>query len=224
MEEIPKEQLEWFEAKQTENRYLSFTQEPFPVNGYSRNWRKGLLFIISSFLLFGASFSPAWGNPGHPDRLPDKVLIPIDELMNGEEEMDPSSDSNKQDSSDGSTETENQVMSEQQEEVVQSSNGEEKREYAEEKIKKEPISSNNHSKKEDNLQQKKTTKSDESDHSPSKKRNDPSDVRTENGGTLPNTATPFGTLLVRGIALVLLGLGLRSLSNKKIEDRFSYIG
>lgn len=195
MKELPKQHIRWFEAKRTTN-WRGQSADPFVESGIrmSRRWNRcqALVFIASSFLLFWMSFSPAWGNP-NTERLPNHVLIPIDKVINGEEEE---GDRSSSESKVESQESENHVHSQQQEQVVAPAKDEKSEEATEKK--QQPSSSNDS--KTVTPQQKKESGSQQADTS---------DVRTENGGTLPDTATPFGTILVRGLALVLLGMGLR---------------
>lgn len=219
MKEIPKKHLAWFEAKQTERRGWFSPAEPFVVRGDLRNWMKGIGFIVSSFLLFGISFSPAWGNPNDDD-LPNKVLIPIHELMNGEEQEpdQTSSDLDQQETSVQSIQKKEQETPEKQEGMVSSSKHDnEKKEItadAEKKKPSQPHQENHDGKNVENDLRKKDTISAENKSQPKRNRSD-SEVQTENGGTLPDTATPFGALLARGLALVLLGIGFRFIATKK---------
>lgn len=215
MESIPKQHLAWFEAKRTEKRSWQKASAPFVVSGYSRNLIKGMVLIGSSFLLFGVSFSPAWGNPD-VDHVSNQVLIPIDKLMNGEEEEEPpSSDVSNREAPVESTQSEDQAAVKQQENQLQPSKPENKHnESVVGEKKDESPHPHPQTKKADDARQKQESITDDGKKNSPARNNDRSDVQTENGGTLPDTATPFGTLLVRGMALVLLGFGLRSIAKK----------
>lgn len=222
MKKISEQQLLWFKRMRTDectvNVPLSYGadhQSEIDV-GHRRRWMKGIIFISISFLLFWYSFSPVWGNPNDDDP-PKNVLIPIDELMNGEENgiKLPPSESSKQVPSDEQKQEEKQSPSNEEDVRLNQPNEEKKGGMNEKKVMNE--SHSNVETKKINPQQRKETTSTDNPHSPQirEKVNASSKIRTENGGTLPNTATPFGMLFLRGIALVLLGMGLRFMRRER---------
>lgn len=188
-------------------------------------WVKGSICITSSFILFLLSFTPVWAHP-HQEVPPKEVLIPKDELMKedpvpkSQEEFTPFGNQNiaptnptkeTQESVESPNIKNNPKPSESVEEKKQShspSLGDQEKKNtmvspSQEKKSNQPSESHQVPSSSSHEKIKKKTYTDSLESSDS--------IKTENGGKLPNTATPLGSLFLRGWALLFLGLGLRSL-------------
>lgn len=221
MKKLSEQQLAWFKGLQTETRNNGTPHfMPDERVSWRRDWFMGILLVMTSFLLFWYSFSPVWGNPGEEVQTED-VLIPIHELMNGEEkEVELPQQSNVTESR-SSNQQERQV----EEKSDQSSSNVEN--IGDKHGRMIQSRSNAETKKVESQQNKETTST--NDAHPSSVQQTPqtkeiadstSDVRTENGGKLPKTATPFGAYFLRGLALFLLGMGIRFLNRDRLHKKF----
>lgn len=212
MKKLSEQQLAWFKRLQTEKKNHGIPRfMPDESVSWKRNGFMGILSVMVSFLLFWFSFSTVWGNPGEEVQSED-VLIPIHELMNGVEREIQSPEQSNLTESQSSNQQESRVeeKSDQSSSNVENSgdkNGEMDQSNSNFKTKKVESQQNNKTGTNDihpsSVQQTPQTK---------ETTDSTSGVRTENGGKLPKTATPFGAYFLRGVALVLLGIGIRLLN------------
>lgn len=203
MEKLSQEELRWFKALQT--KYIPFPQKR------ENDWKKriqrqkrlkGTSAILIAGLLFWISFPPVWGNPSD-DSPPEGVLIPIDELVRDEKNQMKSQ-----------LEVPNRSDTDSEKELPSVTNERHPTNPADPKVINPTNDDSSSSKTEPSSN---VNPSNAGDETQKRRHNLPSTVQTEEGGKLPDTATPFTALLLRGMALVCLGFGLRWLYRSSSE-------
>lgn len=239
MKRLSKQEKLWFNALRTEKRNFDDVPRPdpfedlfYPQINRRHQWIKGLVSIVSAIVLISYSFSSVWANPGE-QLPPNDALIPMDEVMQGQMTIK----ENERPSTSESENEQKETAKEREQQVESSSEQAPKETNLSEKVTDPPVSdqeklgSQTEKKSNDRLpntesvhtsgkqetskeSQLSTTDGNQSHHN--QEQNGSISYQTENGGKMPDTATPWGSFLLRGIGLLLLGIGLRSIHRARM--------